>query len=107
MSDGAARPAKLFIPGLSGIYGRLSPLGYAVMRASLGLILFPHGVNKLFFNDARVPAVNVNGDRRGPRVDALAALEDLGDVGPGEHGAVAITGHPGHGLGGGTRDPSG
>jgi putative oxidoreductase len=53
VSDDAARPAKLFIPGLRGIYGRLSPLGYALMRASLGLILFPHGVNKLFFNDAQ------------------------------------------------------
>ncbi len=32
-------------------------------------------------------------------VDGLAALEDLRDVGPGEHGAVAVPGHPGPRLG--------
>lgn len=53
MKSDVARPVKLVIPGLGGIYGLLSPLGYPLMRASLGLILFPHGVNKLFFNDAQ------------------------------------------------------
>lgn len=44
---------KLIIPGLSGIYELLSPLGYPLMRAGLGLVLFAHGVNKLFFGDAQ------------------------------------------------------
>ncbi len=44
---------KLIIPGLSGAYDALSPLGYPLMRAGLGLVLFAHGVNKLFFGDAQ------------------------------------------------------
>jgi putative oxidoreductase len=43
---------KPFLSGLTGFYAALSPYGYAVMRASLGAILFLRGLNKLFFGDA-------------------------------------------------------
>jgi len=42
---------RLIIPGLGGLYEKLSPFSYALMRVALGLALLPHGVNKLFFGD--------------------------------------------------------
>lgn len=40
---------RLIIPGLAGLYRRLSPFSYAFMRFSAGAVLFPHGVDKVFF----------------------------------------------------------
>lgn len=46
---------RLIIPGVAGIYAALAPYSYTLIRVALGLILIPHGFNKLFLNDA-VPA---------------------------------------------------
>ncbi|HEY2248877.1 MAG TPA: DoxX family protein [Bradyrhizobium sp.] len=38
---------KLIFPALAGIYGRLCPYSYALMRFAAGAILVPHGVTKI------------------------------------------------------------
>jgi putative oxidoreductase len=38
--------ARLFFPALAGLYRRLSPFSYALMRFATGAILVPHGVQK-------------------------------------------------------------
>ena len=40
---------RLLIPGLAGLYGRLAPFAYAFMRFATGIVLLPHGIDKLFF----------------------------------------------------------
>jgi putative oxidoreductase len=52
MSDPTIDGKKLIVPGLAGLYEALAPLSYTLVRVSLGLILMPHGINKLFFGDA-------------------------------------------------------
>jgi putative oxidoreductase len=47
--DDAIDPSRLILPGLGGFYRRLAPLSYALMRFSAGAVLFPHGVQKVFF----------------------------------------------------------
>jgi putative oxidoreductase len=46
---------RLLVPGAAGLYEALAPYSYTLIRVALGLILVPHGFNKLFLNDA-VPA---------------------------------------------------
>jgi putative oxidoreductase len=46
---------RLYVPGAAGLYERLAPLAYPLIRIALGLILVPHGYAKLFLDDA-VPA---------------------------------------------------
>ncbi|MGH6673525.1 MAG: DoxX family protein [Xanthobacteraceae bacterium] len=43
---------RLFVPAAAPLYEALSPVGYALIRVALGLILVPHGFAKLFLNDA-------------------------------------------------------
>jgi putative oxidoreductase len=43
---------RLVVPGLAGIYEALAPYSYTLVRVALGLVLLPHGINKLFFGDA-------------------------------------------------------
>jgi putative oxidoreductase len=38
---------KLIFPALAGLYERLSPFSYALMRFATGAILVPHGVTKI------------------------------------------------------------
>ena len=47
--DDAVDSRRLIFPGLAGLYRRFSPLSYAFMRFSAGAVLFPHGVQKVFF----------------------------------------------------------
>jgi len=54
MSDTINRQ-KLYVPAVAGLYESLAPLSYTLIRIALGLILIPHGFNKLFLADA-VPA---------------------------------------------------
>lgn len=42
---------RLMIPGAAGIYERFAPYSYTLVRVALGLVLLPHGINKLFFGD--------------------------------------------------------
>ena len=46
---------RLLVPSIGGLYEALAPYSYTLIRIALGLILVPHGFNKLFLNDA-VPA---------------------------------------------------
>ena len=39
---------RLFIPALGGIYAACEPYALPLLRAVLGLILIPHGCQKLF-----------------------------------------------------------
>jgi putative oxidoreductase len=38
---------KLIFPALGGLYQRLSPFSYALMRFATGAILVPHGIQKI------------------------------------------------------------
>jgi putative oxidoreductase len=44
----AAKSQRLFIPALGNIYAAAEPYALPVLRAVLGLILIPHGCQKLF-----------------------------------------------------------
>jgi putative oxidoreductase len=44
----ASGEARLVFPALAGLYERLSPYSYALMRFATGAILVPHGVQKIF-----------------------------------------------------------
>ena len=46
---------RLIVPGVAGFYAAFAPYGFTLIRVALGLILVPHGFNKLFLHDA-VPA---------------------------------------------------
>jgi putative oxidoreductase len=47
--------SRLHVPAVAGLYETLAPMSYTLIRVALGLILIPHGFNKLFLSDA-VPA---------------------------------------------------
>jgi len=40
---------RLLIPALGPLYRSLAPFSYAIMRFATGAILFPHGVQKVFY----------------------------------------------------------
>lgn len=46
---------RLYVPAMAGLYQKLAPCSFTIIRVALGLILIPHGFSKLFLNDA-VPA---------------------------------------------------
>lgn len=48
MTDRTPSSNTLYIPALGGLYDLLSPLGYPLIRLFTGLILMPHGAQKLF-----------------------------------------------------------
>ncbi len=54
MIDEGVDRQRLIVPGMAEFYERWAPLAYMLMRVGLGLILVPHGFNKVFFNDAAV-----------------------------------------------------
>jgi putative oxidoreductase len=39
---------RLYIPALGGIYEKLMPFALPILRVGIGLILIPHGAQKLF-----------------------------------------------------------
>jgi putative oxidoreductase len=47
--DAEVDPRRLIFPSLARLYGKFSPYSYAFMRFCTGAVLFPHGVQKLFF----------------------------------------------------------
>jgi putative oxidoreductase len=49
---------RLLVPSLGGFYEALAPYSHTVIRLGLGLILIPHGFNKLFLDDAVPTARN-------------------------------------------------
>ena len=44
----AAGPARPLVPALGGVYAALAPAAEALLRATVGLLLVPHGAQKLF-----------------------------------------------------------
>ena len=52
---------RLVIPQLGRLYESLSPYSYAFMRFATGMVLVPHGVQKLFFGGAAATAKAVLG----------------------------------------------
>ena len=52
MSDDIIDARRLVVPGVAGIYESFAPYSYTLVRVALGLVLLPHGINKLFFGDA-------------------------------------------------------
>ena len=51
-------PQRLWFPGLARFYAVAGPLGGALMRVALGLVLVPHGMGKLFGHDLAHTAQN-------------------------------------------------
>ncbi len=43
---------RLLIPALGPLYRSLAPFSYTIMRFATGAILFPHGVQKVFYGSA-------------------------------------------------------
>ncbi len=52
MSDEAIDAKRLVVPSAAGLYEAFAPYSYTLVRIALGLVLLPHGINKLFFGDA-------------------------------------------------------
>src|SRR5258708_10751319 len=52
MSDEAMDARRLVVPSVAGLYGACAPYSHTLVRVALGLVLMPHGINKLFFGDA-------------------------------------------------------
>jgi putative oxidoreductase len=48
MANGQTRDIRPFIPALAGFEGALRPLGAPLIRIAAGLMLMPHGAQKLF-----------------------------------------------------------
>lgn len=44
----ATRPTKPVVPALGGVYAALAPVAEVLLRATVGLLLVPHGSQKLF-----------------------------------------------------------
>jgi putative oxidoreductase len=59
MIDDEFDTRRLIFPGLARIYRPLAPLSYAFMRFAAGAVLFPHGVQKIFFASAARYADNI------------------------------------------------
>jgi putative oxidoreductase len=48
MSSSRAGSSRLAVPALGGVYAALTPLAEPLLRVTVGLLLVPHGVQKLF-----------------------------------------------------------
>jgi len=62
MSEESAEidPSHLIVPGLAGLYRRLAPLSYALVRVSTAVLLLPGGYEKLFKGGVyRIAANNI------------------------------------------------
>ena len=51
--------SRLFIPQLGALYDKLAPFGYPLMRFATGMILLPHGVQKLLYGDPARQAAGI------------------------------------------------
>ena len=81
--DSSVDRNRLYVPGVAGLYERLAPLSYTLIRVTLGLLLIPHGYSKLFLNDAVSTSRNfVNFGWSNPIVWAyfIGALEFFGGI---------------------------
>jgi putative oxidoreductase len=57
--DAEIDPRRLVFPGLAKLYAAFSPYSYAFMRFSTGAVLFPHGVQKVFFKAGAIEGSNI------------------------------------------------
>jgi putative oxidoreductase len=79
MTDVTATPSRI-IPALSSIYDCATPMAEALMRVALGVILIPHGMQKLF------------GSFGGMGLDGFAALFNKLGYSPGMFWTVVVGG---------------
>jgi putative oxidoreductase len=70
-SDDDVDPGRLLIPALAGLYRLGSPYAYALMRFATGVILLPHGIDKLIHLDLARASIGI--ERRGLPVPLLLA----------------------------------
>src|SRR5258708_15771839 len=66
MSDEAIDARRLVVPSVAGLYEACAPYSHTLVRVALGLVLMPHGINKLFFRDAANAARTLAGVRLAP-----------------------------------------
>lgn len=59
LGDETILERRLIIPGLAGLYRRFAPFSYAFMRFCTGAVLFPHGVDKVFFTPVARSAAGI------------------------------------------------
>lgn len=52
MKEDIVDARRLVVPAAAGLYEQFAPYSYTLVRIALGLVLMPHGINKLFFGDA-------------------------------------------------------
>jgi putative oxidoreductase len=71
-NDDDVEPRRLLIPALAGLYRLGSPYAYAFMRFATGIILLPHGMEKLMHLDLVRAAAGI--ERRGLPLPLLLAL---------------------------------
>ena len=77
MTDVTTTPSRI-IPGLSSIYDCATPMAEALLRVCLGVVLIPHGMQKLF------------GSFGGMGLNGFAALFDKLGYSPGMFWTVVI-----------------
>jgi putative oxidoreductase len=58
-ADADIDPRRLVFPSLAKLYARFSPYSYAFMRFATGAVLFPHGVQKVFFRAGAFEGGNI------------------------------------------------
>jgi len=61
MVDDTFDTRRLIFPGMAKLYERFAPLSYAFMRFATGAVLFPHGVQKVFFSPLQRYVENIGG----------------------------------------------
>jgi putative oxidoreductase len=61
MPDDTFDTRGLIFPGLARFYARFAPMSYAFMRFATGAVLFPHGVQKVFFSPLQRYVENIGG----------------------------------------------
>jgi putative oxidoreductase len=52
MTTGIIDKKRLIFPGLAGLYETFSPASYSFMRFATGVVLLPHGVQKIMLGSA-------------------------------------------------------
>src|SRR5476651_2592937 len=52
MTTGIIDKKRLIFPGLAGLYETFSPASYSFMRFATGVVLLPHGIQKIMLGSA-------------------------------------------------------
>ena len=60
MTTGIIDRKRLIFPGLAGLYETFSPASYSFMRFATGVVLIPHGIQKIMLGSAANLAVVID-----------------------------------------------